>query len=616
MKTYLSKSNVCVFLFAFLTSFLIPATSISVFADSWEVYIRAEVPSASLIDRTNVFGVSQDAQNEYDAKDILDLFPMVNPTTDPWIFFYFDNSDWDAYAGSYAKDIRSDGLFEQTWKIKVGANLVEGQQVELSWSQPYTIGQTPVWDFTYIPSDWELYFVDVEDNGAKYNLRTVEKFTYTATNGYRDFQILVKNPHLPTATPTPTPAFESRWQNPEDATPNHKDFDTSSDNWTLRQNVYEYNFDSPTELEDFIIENEESVSLIDVTTNPGYLSIQSGESEPNHFGDIFTAPFIYKKIKGNFEVETLIQANHNERWETSTLMVRLSGTDGNNWVNIGVGSDGSKTYCAGWNTVNDSTTQTKSVDFSGNDIYLRIRKLEEGNILFYKNTSDGDWLRLRRDDRFDFVESGSPLDIGITQMTNNASADYLTKIDYIKYSYYPQNYPEVVFIRADAGYTVLWDMSSFKADVSAIHLVKFQYASDELGTNWNGNWLTIYQMQAQMDVYSRYFWLKATIISNGFENADLDNLYIKGMDATPTFTPTNTPTETPTETPTYTPPPSTPTPFDQADHNNDNYIDRYDLLQFSRSWQDSAEQKGDINFDGVIDQQDLLLLIELWHRTK
>ncbi|MFC1557075.1 two-component regulator propeller domain-containing protein [candidate division KSB1 bacterium] len=95
----------------------------------WRIQIKAK--SGDVQDSHNYFGMSEQAENEYDINDIYELVPL----NDEFISVYFPHLEWNEQSGNFTQDIRKTSDEEMSWKMTVVTNN-STDYVSLKWLIP------------------------------------------------------------------------------------------------------------------------------------------------------------------------------------------------------------------------------------------------------------------------------------------------------------------------------------------------------------------------------------------------------------------------------------------------------------------------------------------------
>ncbi|MBI5885534.1 MAG: DUF1349 domain-containing protein [Deltaproteobacteria bacterium] len=173
--------------------------------------------------------------------------------------------------------------------------------------------------------------------------------------------------------------------------------------------------------------NSSSASLMDMNmTYSGSLVVALNTANTYFWDEVFSAPFVYKEVAGDFDVETHIEANHNKDNELAGLLLRDTRGEEANWVSFFVGHSGGRQVNYITNTKNgkSSFVMPKTDNF-----YMRVTRIGEILSLYSKRGVDDPWMLRARYARPDF---GRVLEVGLAVQANNASGTYMARFDYMR----------------------------------------------------------------------------------------------------------------------------------------------------------------------------------------
>ncbi|TET38436.1 MAG: DNRLRE domain-containing protein [Planctomycetota bacterium] len=140
----------------------------------WRVQLRAS--TAGKTDTSTYFAVREDASEQYDFADVLELRPF----SADYIRVFFDNQDWGRYSAKYTQDSRPFPAEGETvsWTATVETTVADGS-VTLDWDIPEHL------------SEWKMRLKDVE-TGVIVDMSAAPGYSYTATGSdTREFTITV-----------------------------------------------------------------------------------------------------------------------------------------------------------------------------------------------------------------------------------------------------------------------------------------------------------------------------------------------------------------------------------------------------------------------------------------
>lgn len=113
--------------------------------------IGADVRCGNLMDKENLFGVSESAHDKYDPYDLREA-PAIGDYVSLWI----NNYDWDNHRGAYTVDIRKQGSEGYVW------NLVIDYSIEKP-IDPLTVKFS---ELKQLPENWLIYLFDLSEDVA------------------------------------------------------------------------------------------------------------------------------------------------------------------------------------------------------------------------------------------------------------------------------------------------------------------------------------------------------------------------------------------------------------------------------------------------------------------
>jgi hypothetical protein len=167
---------------------------------------------------------------------------------------------------------------------------------------------------------------------------------------------------------------------------------------------------------------------------------------------------------------------------------------------------------------------TTNASFETTETSIKFRLVRSGTYLYCYYDIGAGWVELHK---YEGDTSIGDLTLFILQVPIEGGVGYSEWNNFIQNSggvYWPDS-PEIL-INQKAGTKAVFNMSSFTESSTGSGSVQYQYATDQAGTTWNGSWRTEAQMQALNDITSKYFKLKAQLISDGTQDIKLSSVSI------------------------------------------------------------------------------------------
>lgn len=167
---------------------------------------------------------------------------------------------------------------------------------------------------------------------------------------------------------------------------------------------------------------------------------------------------------------------------------------------------------------------TTGVTFNTTETSIKFKLVRTGTYLYCYYDIGAGWVELHK---YEGDTAIGNTNMAIAQLPWEDGSGYSEWDNFIQNSggVYWEDSPEVV-ITQKAGTKATFDMSSFTESVTGSGSCKYQYATDKAGTTWNGSWLTAHEMQIETDVTSKYFKVKAQLISDGTQTVKLNSIEI------------------------------------------------------------------------------------------
>lgn len=174
--------------------------------------------------------------------------------------------------------------------------------------------------------------------------------------------------------------------------------------------------------------NSHAATVMDVDkTWPGRLGMALASEDTFFWDGTFVAPFVYKELSGDFDVETYVGGNADRDNERAGIIVRAPRTaERENWLGLLVGISGGRHLWYAENTMNSKTSH-KMKDADG--YYLRAIRAKDIFVFYTKLRPEDDWKLRARYQRADF---GSTLQVGLAAQANNTSGLYAAQFDYFR----------------------------------------------------------------------------------------------------------------------------------------------------------------------------------------
>jgi hypothetical protein len=234
---------------------------------------------------------------------------------------------------------------------------------------------------------------------------------------------------------------------------------------------------------DWNVLNSANADIIDVNiTNSGRLTIDLNAVNSQYANAIFTAPFVYKNITGDFDVETLVISNADAISERAGLIVYdPAASAGEDWISVHSAFSGIGVKLQSMNTVNSSTA---FLEISVSNLYLRIVRSGSSFSTYSKATAGAEWLLRATYTRADF---GSSVQVGLIAAPFNTSNNFIAEYEYFRPKAYATSSPSPGAIwTAIPSVGAVVDMSTAKCWMfkdGAIQTagntdVKFKYAAN------------------------------------------------------------------------------------------------------------------------------------------
>lgn len=221
---------------------------------------------------------------------------------------------------------------------------------------------------------------------------------------------------------------------------------------------------------------------------------------------------------GDFDIEVEFDITHGAGTNSwAVFQARKDGDDNNNRFMVRKRLDPEQiealTVVASAST---NSTFATTVD-SG-----KFRLVRSGTTLECYYDIGGGWVKLH-----DYTGATSigtlKIELFLIVSANTSTLDFNSFTQNSGGVYWNDN-PEIILEQKDLKEIETIDMSSIAVVSSGSGSLKYQYATDEAGTTWNGSWLTLTQLQAITDMDSRYFRIKAQLISDGTQDVILTSV--------------------------------------------------------------------------------------------
>jgi len=156
---------------------------LSTLAKSGENYLQIIAKVGELKDSYNFIGLSNNAKDSYDKKDVEEAPPIS-----PYISLSFPHSDWGKDSGSYTQDIRKTPNRKSppekiTWDMQVKTDQLNNV-VTLEWENTKAI-----------PDEYNLYLTD-EDENVLSDMREKNNYSFTSSTGKTLFKVIATTKSL------------------------------------------------------------------------------------------------------------------------------------------------------------------------------------------------------------------------------------------------------------------------------------------------------------------------------------------------------------------------------------------------------------------------------------
>ncbi|UCE07942.1 MAG: T9SS type A sorting domain-containing protein, partial [bacterium] len=115
------------------------------------ILISAEIRCGKFIDLDNLFGIAENASDEYDSYDLKEA-----PAMGDYISLWIDNRNWKKFSGDYTVDIRKQGSEGYAWNIVI----------DYSIEKPEDILTMKFKRLTDLPENWLMYLFDLSEDMA------------------------------------------------------------------------------------------------------------------------------------------------------------------------------------------------------------------------------------------------------------------------------------------------------------------------------------------------------------------------------------------------------------------------------------------------------------------
>jgi len=194
--------------------------------------------------------------------------------------------------------------------------------------------------------------------------------------------------------------------------------------------------------------------------------------------------------------------------------------DANNWAYIAKRKYGPTNQILAGTAVNGVLT---SNTFNTTNATPKFKIIRAGTTLELWYDIGGGWVKLHE---YTGAVSIGTLNLFIYIITRNGNTVSCDFDNLIANSGFPvwEDSPEIILNQWDLGSSKTIDMSLFSDSTVGAGSVKYKYATNAAGDDWNGAWLTMAELQAQSDPETQYFKLKAQLISDGTQAIKLNSV--------------------------------------------------------------------------------------------
>ena len=177
--------------------------------------------------------------------------------------------------------------------------------------------------------------------------------------------------------------------------------------------------------------NGAQADAIDVnSTNAGYLTINHDGTNTDMFNAVFNAPFIYKEVTGDFDIEVYMDSSGPaSNYEGGNLVARdpdaSAGEDHVRICQYWTGGEGGHLAIWAGNTANG--TSAEGYNAEATNPYMRMTRVGNVFTLYSKAALNDAWTQRAQYTRNDFAET---VQLGIGATTANTDDDLTVKFGY------------------------------------------------------------------------------------------------------------------------------------------------------------------------------------------
>lgn len=174
--------------------------------------------------------------------------------------------------------------------------------------------------------------------------------------------------------------------------------------------------------------NTNGADVIDSNmTKKGWLTIDCNANSTFFSEGTFSGPFIYKTVRGNFDIETYAgNSNYNEYAERAWLIARDTfASAGEDFVGISIGYGAANQVLTRNNVNSVNADATAAV----NHQYLRLTRVGNVFTAYSKALSTDTWTQRGQYTRNDFAYS---IHVGLGATSDNTTGTFIAQFDYFK----------------------------------------------------------------------------------------------------------------------------------------------------------------------------------------
>lgn len=233
--------------------------------------------------------------------------------------------------------------------------------------------------------------------------------------------------------------------------------------------------------------------------------------------------FLQASPAGDFEASVKVRAQLSAPFQQGGLLIYEND---DNYVLLAKAFIGSSPMVYAAVELDGILRFTNAVVYEGEAVFLKIRRMGANHVLEY--SADGERYKVLGE-----VTADLNTRIGLTAFSDSFQTttvffDRFKVLDGIPTAF-PSSSPEVLFELRDAGSLRRWDLKGLSFTQAGTGTPKFQYATDAMGTAFNGTWLTVAEFRAKPDATSQFFRLKAQLNSDGAQPLSIDDVRVPNV---------------------------------------------------------------------------------------